>query len=477
MREEQPAPTVAGVSEGSWDLDAHARLSGLRLRAALLGAGLALAGLAAWYLLQAPLTTLVSSVWQFVLGQGALPAAHVPSVIDDAGWQSLMERGLVGVVLAGTLMGHAYGKTGTLRGSWLLAPVVLLVLVLIWLSSPTRNTWNLVPGPLERDILLGRYPAAEERLLGLVNAGAASTLRHYVLAQVALRTGEASQLASAGGEMLAIVDKVVYGRAQSDDLNIGLHYRPEVVRAVDQALNGEPLTEVGMSQPGALDSGQGQAGGARLVPGGVLLAAAGALWRLWLQMCERIRSVAGQLEVNATQRVLASLRTSSTARSVPLQAPAPAPLFTWRRVLRGLLLMPVLLVSCTFLKMLPDAFRGSTVSLPEDEKQPCLLVGTWSSSHKDAVFKFELMEDGRWTAVPLAAGSYASKSYRGTWQVRAESHIEWTDDDDPQWKESNRILSLEADSFSLREADGQPSRFNRLEAPRNGRCAAPANAQ
>ena len=260
MREEQPAPTVSGVSEGSWDLDAHARLSGLRLRAALLGAGLALAGLAAWYLLQAPLTTLVSSVWQFVLGQGALPAAHVPSVIDDAGWQSLMERGLVGVVLAGTLMGHAYGKTGTLRGSWLLAPVVLLVLVLIWLSSPTRNTWNLVPGPLERDILLGRYPAAEERLLGLVNAGAASTLRHYVLAQVALRTGEASQLASAGGEMLAIVDKVVYGRAQSDDLNIGLHYRPEVVRAVDQALNGEPLTEVGMSQPGALDSGQGQAG-------------------------------------------------------------------------------------------------------------------------------------------------------------------------------------------------------------------------
>ena len=61
--------------------------------------------------------------------------------------------------------------------------------------------------------------------------------------------------------------------------------------------------------------------------------------------------------------------------------------------------------------------------------------------------------------------------------MRAESHIEWTDDDEPQWRESNRIFSLEADSFSLREADGQPSRFNRMEAPRNGRCAAPANAQ
>ena len=59
----------------------------------------------------------------------------------------------------------------------------------------------------------------------------------------------------------------------------------------------------------------------------------------------------------------------------------------------------------------------------------------------------------------------------------AESSIEWTDDKDAKWKDTNKILSLEADNFSLREADGQPSRFNRMEAPRNGRCAAPANAE
>jgi hypothetical protein len=456
------------------------RFSSLKLRTALLCAAMVACALLGLWLLQAPLSTLVLELWQAALGQRALPAPHVPDP-DGGGLRDTMQAAVVAAVLALSLIGQSYGRFGKLGARWALLPPLLVALVFAWLSPPTRGALPLVPGPLERDILQGRSAVAAKRLH---DAESSTPLRHYVLAQAALRSRDAAALKAEGTPVLQVADRVAYGAASGYEEAEGLQWDPAVVVAIDLALNGEPLTEIGLQRqsegdPGAVRRGALFSG--RLLLGAVLLLASLVLLKVWNVMRRRVATIDEQMALDE-----ARARAEAVRRSAPGEAPAWAmPPVRWGFVVRVALWVaaPLLLIKLIGGLLMLGESSGGTIggraepqppqaaALPGDAAHPCWLAGAWTSSRGDSVFRITLAEEGRFTAEPIAAGPHGKGTYRGRWELLPGQRLLWIHDAQPgDRSDVNPIVEAGDTAFTLREVSGRTTRFNRIGAVAGKRC-------
>jgi hypothetical protein len=454
------------------------RFSSLKLRTALLCAAMVACALLGLRLLQGPLSTLVLELWQGALGQRALPAPHVPD-LDAGGLRDTMQAAVVAAVLALSLIGQSYGKFGQMGARWALLPPLLVALVFAWLAPPTRGALPLVPGPLERDILQGRAAMAGKRLY---DAESSTPMRQYVMAQVALRSGDAAALKAEGAPVLLLADRVAYGAAGANEQAEGLQFDPAVVVALDLALNGEPMTEVGLRRQaeGAGAVRRGALSSGRLLLGGVLLLASLALLKVWNVMRRRVATIAEQMALDeARARAPVS---SATAATAPASALPPV---RWGFVTRVALLVvsPLLLLKLIGGLLLWGESSGGTIggrsepkperaaALPGEAVHPCWLAGAWTSSRGDSVFRITLTDEGRFTAEPIAAGPHGKGTYRGRWELLPGQRLLWIHDAQPADRSDvNPILEAGNTAFTLREVSGQTTRFNRIGAVPGKRC-------
>lgn len=481
-----PPPTSKPLSNpfaAAGDRSVGERFASLKLRTALICVAMLLCVAAGWQLLHEPLQSLMAQAWQLLRGQGHLPLPHVPDP-DGPGLRSLLQQGTLLGVTALTLIGHSSGAFGQLKLRWALVLPLVVAGVFAWVAPAGHGLLPLLPGPMERDILGLRAEAATRRL----DAGEyPAHLRRYVLAQIALRTGDAAALRREGEPVLLQADRVAYGL----DFREGLQLDPDIVLAIDKALNGQPETEVGLRRQRETELAgwrNGAVFAGRVLLGAAMVAAAWALLRLWNLMRRRVGTIQQQMQADAEAVLVHEAAALAQAPQPDLLAlrhrsqrpTAPPPPVSWRIILRLVVLVaaPVLLVKGLAFWLTPAEFRHGMPDPPgfarlSGGEHPCNLVGAWTSSRGDSVFKVTLLEDGRFTAEPIAAGPYGKGSYRGRWDLIEGKSIRWVDDLRPgDLSDVNPILELDARNFTLREVSGAQTRFNRIgPAPSQKRCS------
>ena len=101
---------------------------------------------------------------------------------------------------------------------------------------------------------------------------------------------------------------------------------------------------------------------------------------------------------------------------------------------------------------------------------PCPLIGDWLSSRSgQAGYRIELRDGGRYRALSTAPGR-AEVVATGAWAFQGDSLV-WQDDRAPGHPLD--VTPIEPDSltrFTLREADGNRTRYERLKALTSTRC-------
>lgn len=449
------------------------RFGSLKLRTALVCVAMLLCTAAGWQLLHQPLEDLIVQAWQLVLGQAGLPRPDVPEP-EDPGLRALLQQGALLGVTALALIGHSMGGFGKLKLRWALVLPLVIALVFAWVAPAGRGFVPLLPGPLERAILHGRSSDAAK----IMEAGGyATVLRQYVQSQVAMRSGDAAALRREGEPVLLQADKVAYGV----DSQVSLQFQPDVLLAIDKALNGQPETEIGMRRQREND-GAGLRNSAvftgRVLLGAAALAAAGMLLKLWNLMRRRVGTIGQQMQADADEAEALALREAALFARPARPKPPPPPPVSWRVIIRLVVLVttPVLLVKGLAALLSPsesrEASRAPQAVAAKAGDHPCNMVGAWTSSRGDSVFKVTMTEDGRFTAEPIAAGPHGNRSYRGNWDVFDGKRIRWVDDYRSEDKSDvNDILDLSAASFTLREVNGSKTRFNRIgPVPGQKRC-------
>jgi hypothetical protein len=106
-------------------------------------------------------------------------------------------------------------------------------------------------------------------------------------------------------------------------------------------------------------------------------------------------------------------------------------------------------------------------------QRPCHLIGLWSSTHKGIMRRIELRDDGRYVMTPSAFDRRSTAGFTGRWKVQADK-IVWQPDHSGLI-DVNRMLEAADGSFQVIEADGAPTRFERIQARPSTQCDKPAS--
>jgi len=274
----------------------ESRLELFRLRTTTLGVTAAVAVVAGVFLVLAQSLQLLD-----VLGTGdavrGLPAFHIPSelLLARTGGSGLrveiVQLALLFVWVSGIWGISTDRLIGLKKWGW---AVILVALAGIALNTQyaEHKLTGISASELHQTIAAKQWDAAE----ALVRTGPDSLVRTYVLAQIALQSGDARGLLQYGQPVVDNVDAALMN-PNSMDADQALkqlkEVRPEVVYALEMALYGAPRTSVGI----ALFKSQRSAREYRrilqfplwgLAAACTLLITAGmGLW-LWLQMLRRV---------------------------------------------------------------------------------------------------------------------------------------------------------------------------------------------
>ena len=100
-------------------------------------------------------------------------------------------------------------------------------------------------------------------------------------------------------------------------------------------------------------------------------------------------------------------------------------------------------------------------------RQPCALIGLWTSTHKGLTRRIELKADGHYVLMPNFVGeSWANST--GRWGVRGQT-IVWRDDHSGSI-DVNPMVDVSDGRFQVIENDGTHSQFERVEAGESTHC-------
>ncbi|WP_428717598.1 hypothetical protein [Undibacterium curvum] len=273
------------------------RLHSFKMRTlltALLGFGF---GFLALKLFGAPLARISAATLGMAFGQTEMPALHVPFEISSTTSEWLPQSAFLSVGGL-TIIGFSNGVFGRVN-----AKIVMLLPLSVGLASlmflPDSNGWlNIFPGKLEMAIMRGKFDQAD-RLLKTTKLHQAQ--HQYLQAQIALRSKDTLALHTYGESVLLLADQWAYRQIPNGDLGTlqsVVNFRPEVIYALDHALNGSPQTHVGMEwqrqSHGILHTWIGTI--VQLVLATLSLLTSAMLFKLWDQMRNRIRLIQDELE-------------------------------------------------------------------------------------------------------------------------------------------------------------------------------------
>jgi hypothetical protein len=87
--------------------------------------------------------------------------------------------------------------------------------------------------------------------------------------------------------------------------------------------------------------------------------------------------------------------------------------------------------------------------------------------------RIELRDDGRYVMTPSAFDRRSTAGFTGRWKVQADK-IVWQPDHSGLI-DVNRMLEAADGSFQVIEADGAPTRFERIQARPSTQCDKPAS--
>ena len=101
-------------------------------------------------------------------------------------------------------------------------------------------------------------------------------------------------------------------------------------------------------------------------------------------------------------------------------------------------------------------------------RQPCALIGLWTSTHKGIMRRIELKADGRYVLMPNFIGELPSANSTGRWGVRGQA-IVWRDDHSGMI-DVNPVVDVSDGRFQVIENDGTHTQFERVEAGGSTHC-------
>jgi hypothetical protein len=500
------------------------RLNSLKFRTLLTALTALACGYVGARMAVAPLSRLGTWIYGQAVQQGSLPPVHVPVVFasDLGNW---LPQAAFLLVSALAIVGYSAGVFGRARARVVMIPPLLLGVATMFFIPATSQWMHVFPSQLERDIMHGRFDAADSVLK---EAGTHLAVKQYVQAQIALRANDEQTLKTFGEPVLKLADQWAYGAPgmERGALQAAVQFNPEVIHALDIALNREPQTQVGIQwqkeNASRSTSGMWLAIMVPLAAGLAMLAAALGLLVLWNQMRRRVHIIRTGIEpaqtpewltITPTEGDLADADapgvevqsfnpmtddemaraeamtghldlslapvTPSRRGALPSFIPKRQPEISgepdidqsgWTRHARNAAVV-ALVAGAGYLVMKPY-FAGSTHSdIVDADTHPCNYVGEWTSARDQSVYKVTLRDTGDFVAEPIARGAYSSQTIRGTWAVRGEK-MEWRYEQGPTVPapDINRIRNVTARSFTLVEVNGGLTQFNLIESKKSARC-------
>lgn len=239
------------------------------------------------------------SAWcyAFVMGRGGLPLPHVPAWGDNSRIYAMLQTTLLCVWGIG-IIGFSLGSFGRRSMTNILVPLLLITLASALFIPATSHWMLLMPSKMERSIMYNRLGQIDEGL-----TSAPKPIADYAQAQIALRLHDEPALRKYGQAVLQLVDTWTYDSASLDPTLYGgesdpgpvRFFRPEVVYALDLALNGAPETEVGIRWQQEQNKRGPFKRWLSAILGLVLLASSAPPFKLWNIMRRRVRIVSGAL--------------------------------------------------------------------------------------------------------------------------------------------------------------------------------------
>jgi hypothetical protein len=121
-------------------------------------------------------------------------------------------------------------------------------------------------------------------------------------------------------------------------------------------------------------------------------------------------------------------------------------------------------------RMGSDAREAARVALTPS-RQPCGLIGLWSSTHKGIMRRIELRDDGRYVMTPSQFDRRSTSGFTGRWKVQ-DDKIVWQPDGSGAI-DINPMLQPSDGRFQVMEADGNLTLFERIQARPSTRCDKP----
>ncbi len=447
------------------EASAAARLDALRLRTVLVCVGAIVCVALGVSISIAPLARLVAWLYAAALGQGQLPPAHVPWMGPDE-FEGASPVGALVLLLSAAWIGLSLGSFGTLKARFVLLPALALCVVIALFAPPSLGGLRVWPSPLERHIMHGRFDAAETAITSerLSEAG-----RHYVLAQIALRTAEQPALKRHGTVALHHAQRYVYDAGSAEAAT----FQPRILHAIDVALHTQPQTEVGLrvASEGAVNRGVGRVTDALrgLMGAALLLAALGLAWA-WNGMRRRVANI--QVGLTAAPHTTAASGAAGGAQGASPPAATPSigrriadALWSLnRKQVAGLMLMGIALVGVVAVRNFTQPDTGARRIRPLDGAYPCELIGLWTSVRHGSPHWVLMHPDGRYGTSPFSQGEPKDQSKDGTWVVKDGDRIVWNHASAPGVQDVNPILEYGAERFTLIEMNGERTRFKRVRS-------------
>lgn len=439
------------------------RLNSLKVRTMLTAITALLCGFIGAKLMVAPLARIFAWGYGRMLKQGNLPLVHVPlgASTELADW---LPQATFLLVSALAIVGFSAGFFGRMSARVVMIPPLLAGLAFTYALPATSQWMHLVPSKLERDIMHGRFDAAESVLK---QASLHPAVKQYVQAQIALRANDAQALRTYGEAVLKLADQLAYDLPATADhgaVSAAVQFNPEVIYALDLALNREPQTQVGIQwqqdyasrSPFWLWLGTIVMLGVGLA----LFAVSGGLFILWNGMRSRIRSIQGEIApaLNAqptpiadagdetailtptpesertTEQEIARVETMSAHLAPNLASRASAPeritpvpkisqaavndeAATARRpgrkhYARNAALF-IVAAGAVGWGLKSHFSKAAQQALALGGTHPCAYIGVWTAARDNSVYKVTLNDTGTYVAEPIARGRYSGATIRG----------------------------------------------------------------
>jgi hypothetical protein len=117
---------------------------------------------------------------------------------------------------------------------------------------------------------------------------------------------------------------------------------------------------------------------------------------------------------------------------------------------------------------LGSSARQAAHSALTPARQPCDLIGMWSSTHQGSVHRIELKDDGRYVMQPNHFDNLPPGDVTGDWKVQ-DNHIVWRDGKSGT-VDTNPMENVRDGHFEVIENNGTRTSFDRIEATPSTRC-------